>query len=45
MSNKIDKAVELCQKQQFKEAEIILRDIVNENHNDSEAWRLLAQID
>ena len=45
MNNKIDKAIELCNKKQFNKAETILRDIVNENHNNSEAWRMLAQID
>ena len=45
MSNKIDKAIELCNKKQFNKAETILRDIVNENNNNSEAWRMLAQID
>ena len=29
MSNKIDKAIELCNKKQFNKAETILRDIVN----------------
>ena len=45
MNNKLNKAIDLCNKKQFQEAEKILREIVNENHNTSEAWRLLAQID
>ncbi len=44
MDNKLQKATELCNSQEFDKAEAMLVDILKEDKNNSEAWRILAQI-
>jgi len=42
--NKIEKALELCNKSKFDEALPILEEITKEEPQNSEAWRVLAQL-
>lgn len=44
MTNKLEKALELCNQNEFEKALVILEVIVKETPNDSEAWRVLAQV-
>lgn len=44
MADKLKQALDLCNKKSFEEALIILEEITKENPQNSEAWRILAQI-
>ena len=42
--NKLQQAIELCNKNEFSKALPLLEDVVKTNPQESEAWRILAQI-
>ena len=44
MQDKLQHALDLCNKNKFDDALLILEDIVKEEPQNSEAWRILAQI-
>ncbi len=44
MANKLQQALDLCNKNEFDKALPILEEAVKDNPNDSEAWRVMAQI-
>ena len=44
MANKLEQALELCNKNEFGKALPLLVEAVKDNPQDSEAWRVLAQI-
>ncbi len=44
MASKLQQAIELCNKSEFEKAVPLLENSLKDNPNDSEAWRLLAQI-
>lgn len=44
MENKLQKAQELCNSQEFEKAETLLRQFLKEEPRNSEAWRILAQV-
>ena len=44
MENKLQKALELCNSQEFEKAETLLQQFLKENPQNSEAWRVLAQV-
>ena len=44
MENKLQKALELCNSQEFEKAETLLQQFLKEDPQNSEAWRVLAQV-
>ena len=44
MANRLQQALDLCNKNEFDKAVPILEEVIKENPQDSEAWRVLAQI-
>ena len=44
MENKLQKALELCNSQEFERAEGLLQEFLKEDPQNSEAWRVLAQV-
>lgn len=44
MENKLQVALELCNNNDFEKALILLEELIKENPNESEAWRVLAQL-
>lgn len=44
MANKLQQALDLCNKKEFDKAQSLLESLVKESPNNSEAWRVLAQI-
>lgn len=44
MANRLQQALDLCNKNDFDKALPLLEEAVKDNPNDSEAWRVLAQI-
>jgi len=44
MANKLQQALDLCNKNEFDKALPLLEDTIKDNPQDSEAWRVLAQI-
>lgn len=44
MNNKLQQVLDLCNKSEFDKALPLLEEIVKDNPNESEAWRLMAQI-
>lgn len=44
MATKLEKVIELCNKSEFDKALPLLEEVIKENPNESEAWRLMAQI-
>ena len=44
MANKLQQALDLCNKNEFDKALPLLEEVVKNNPKDSEAWRVLAQI-
>lgn len=44
MANKLQQALDLCNKNEFDKALPLLEEAVKDNPNDSEAWRVMAQI-
>ena len=44
MENKLQKALELCNSQDFEKAETLLQEFLKEEPQNSEAWRVLAQV-
>lgn len=44
MANKLQQALNLCNKKEFDKALPLLEDAIKDNPQDSEAWRVLAQI-
>lgn len=44
MANKLQRALDLCNNKEFSKALPLLEELVKENPQESEAWRVLAQI-
>jgi tetratricopeptide (TPR) repeat protein len=44
MANKLEQALDLCNKNEFDKALPLLEEAIKDNPQDSEAWRVLAQI-
>jgi len=44
MANKLEQALDLCNKNEFDKALPLLEEAIKDNPKDSEAWRVLAQI-
>ena len=44
MVNKLQQALDLCNKNDFEKAKILLEEIIKDEPQNSEAWRVLAQI-
>lgn len=44
MTSKLQLALDLCNEKKFKEALVLLEEIVRDHPQDSEAWRTLAQV-
>lgn len=44
MANKLEQALDLCNKSEFDKALPLLEEAVKDNPQDSEAWRVLAQV-
>ena len=44
MENRLQQALDLCNKNEFDKALPILEEVVKDSPNDSEAWRVMAQI-
>ena len=44
MANKLQQALDLCNKNDFEKALLLLEEIIKENPQESEAWRVMAQI-
>lgn len=44
MANKLQQALDLCNKNEFEKALPLLEEIVKDNPQDTEAWRVMAQI-
>ena len=44
MANKLEQAIDLCNKNEFDKALPLLEEAVKDNPNESEAWRVMAQI-